>query len=48
MWTIELTSAERAVLNVAMADFNNTYKGWAYAKEIESLFNKLKQAEWKR
>jgi hypothetical protein len=48
MWAIELTSAELTVLKVAMADFNNTYKGWAYAKEIESLFNKLEQAEWKK
>lgn len=48
MWNLELTSAEWAVLKVAMADFNNTYKGWAYAKEIESLFNKLEQAAWKK
>jgi len=48
MWNLELTSAEKAVLKGAMEDFNDTYKGWAYAKEIESLLNKLEQAEWKK
>ena len=48
MWTIELTSAERAVLNVAMADFKDKYKSLAYLDEIESVMNKLKTPEWKK
>ena len=48
MWYLELTSAEKAVLKVAMEDFNNKYKSLAYAEEIESVINKLETAEWKR
>ena len=48
MWILELTSAEWAVLKVAMEDFNNKYKSLAYAEEIESVMNKLTTPEWKK
>jgi hypothetical protein len=44
MWNLELTSAEWAILKIAMADFNNKYKSLAYVEEIESVINKLEQA----
>ena len=48
MWTLELTSAEWAVLKVAMSDLKNKYKGLAYAEEIKSVINKVEIAQWEK